>query len=55
MPNGDLNDMTKRGVVFCILVAHTGRREGADLGKEGADLETLLMKKGAGWSSWCIG
>ena len=48
MPNGDLNDMTQRGVVFCtysLLIQGSGKV--ADLGKEGADLETLLMKKGS--------
>ena len=48
MPNGDLDDMTKRGVVFCtysLLIQGSGKV--ADLGKEGADLETLLMKKGS--------
>ena len=48
MPNGDLNEMTTSGVVFCtysLLIQGSGKV--ADLGKEGADLETLLMKKGS--------
>ena len=45
---GDLNKMTRSGVVFCtysLLIQGGGRV--ADLGKDGVDLNALLMKPGS--------
>ena len=45
---GDLNKMTRSGVVFCtysLLIQGGGRV--ADLGKDGIDLNALLMKPGS--------